>query len=150
MERLAQKSVHLAALHASWWTVLLLMKIIQDSSTHKVIATSSAPMIIMGRHVTLHAQQIARSLQVKQVVQRTLDFASSARAASGMVTSAKFLAVTAALEAHATKTRAHAITAAKKDGGEMLVRTHAPLALWVAVTARMASHRVAALVLSQA
>lgn len=150
MERLAQKSVHLAALHASWWTVLLLTRIIQDSSCRKDIAMSSAPMIIMGRHVTFHAQQIARSLQVKQVVQRTLDFASSARAASGMVTSAKFLAVTAALEAHATKTRAHAITAAKKDGGETRVRTHAPLALWVAVTARMASHRVAALVLSQA
>ena len=101
-------------------------------------------------YVTFNAQQIARSLQVKQVVQRTLDFASSARAASGMVTSAKFLAVTAALEARATKTRAHAITAAKKDGGETRVRTHAPLALWVVVTARMASHRVAALVLSQA
>ena len=101
-------------------------------------------------YVTFHAQQIARSLQVKQVVERTRDFASSARAANGMVTNAKFLAVTAALEAHATRTQAHATMVAKKDGGETLVRTHAPLALWVAVTARMASHRVAALVLSQA
>merc|ERR1719442_149934 len=113
MERLAQKSVHLAALHASWWTVLLLTRIIQDRSCHK-------------------------------------DFAISVRAANGMGTNAKFLAVTAALEAHATRTQAHATMVAKKDGGETLVRTHAPLALWVAVTARMASHRVAALVLSQA
>merc|ERR1712151_1359243 len=126
MERLAQKSVQLGALHASWWTVLLLMKIIQDSSTHGVIATSSAPMIIMGRHVTLHAQQIARSLQVKQVVERTLDFASNARAESGMVTNAKFLAARDALEAHATKTRAHAMTVAKWDGGAMLVKTSVP------------------------
>merc|ERR1719191_2517569 len=104
----------------------------------------------MGRHVTFLVQQIARSLRAKQAVQRTLDFASSARAASGMVTSAKFLAVTAALEAHATKTPARVITAAKKDGGETRVRTLAPLALWVAVTATMASHRNAVLVLSQA
>jgi len=128
----------------------LLTKIIQDTSCRKAIATSSAPMIIMGRHVTFLVQQIARSLQAKQAVERTRDFVSSARAASGMVTSAKFLAVTAALEAHATKTRAHAIAVAKKGGGETLVRTHAPLALWVAVTARMASHRVVALVLFQA
>ena len=67
-----------------------------------------------------------------------------------MVTNAKFLAVTAASEEHATRTQAHAIMVAKKDGGETLVRIHAPLAPWAAVTARMASHRVAALVLSQA
>jgi len=56
MEKLAQKNVQLAVLHASWWTVSSKTRTIQDSSTHRVIATLSAPTIIMGRHVTLHAQ----------------------------------------------------------------------------------------------
>lgn len=139
MGRLVQKSVHLDALHVSWWMVLLLMT--TDSFCHKGSATSSAPMTCTDQHVSSHAQKIVRSLLEKPAVQKTLVFVSSAMVANGMATLVISLAMKAALEAHATRTLPHVIVVAKKVGGVTLVRTHAQLVLWADVIAIMESHR---------
>lgn len=107
-------------------------------------------MIITGTDVKFLAQQIARSIQVKQAVQRTRDFASSARPANGMAILAASLAVRAALKAHATKVREHAIAVARTDGGETRVSINAQQVQKVAATARMVNQRAVCQVLSRA
>jgi hypothetical protein len=107
-------------------------------------------MIITGTDVKFHAQQIARSTQVKPAVQRTRDFASSARPANGMAILAASLAVRAAFKAHATKVREHAIAAARTDGGETRVSINAQQVQKVAATARMVNQSAVCQVLSRA
>lgn len=150
MERLALKNVRLAARPASWWMVLSPMRIVQGNSCQQVIAKESAQMIITGTDVKFHAQQIARSTQVKPAVQRTRDFASNVRPANGMAILAASLAVRAAFKAHVTKVREHVIAAARTDGGETRVSINAQQVQKVAATARMVNHRAVCQVLSRA
>jgi len=82
-------------------------------------------MTITETDVRFLAQPIARSLQVKQAVQKTRDFASSARPANGMAILAASHVVKAAQKAHATKVQDLAMEVARKAGGEMRVSTNA-------------------------
>lgn len=114
-----------------------MMKIVlQENSCLQVIAEASAPTITTGIHVKLHAQTIARSILVKQVVQKTPDFASDASLASGTAIRVAILAARAVLKGHVTKLRVNAIEAAKMVGGEKRVNTNVQLVRKVAVIAK--------------
>ena len=105
-------------------------------------SAANAGLHLANFHVSFHAQTIAKSIQARPVVERTLDFVSSVTAANGMATRAISLAMRAALGALAIRTQPLAMMVAKKAGGVMLVRTHAQLVLWVDVIAKMESRQV--------